>query len=108
LGNEVPTTVTEQADSAYQLHVLLLCPWPLTHLLSDSHHVTATLTLITSTLDRLGTSVGALLPLCGCWLQFQVSILDELQRDRKNVTIMERKPLCLKLCTGLLAFATHL
>lgn len=71
--------VTKQADSAYQLNVLLLCPWPLTHLLSHSHHVTTTLTLLASTLDRLGTSLGVLPPLCACGLQFQVQILDELQ-----------------------------
>ena len=86
LGNEVPTTVTEQADSAYQLHVLLLCPWPLTHLFSHSHHVTVTLTLLTSTLGRLGTSLGALLPLCDCG-KFQVLIFDELQLDRKKVLL---------------------
>lgn len=82
--------VTKQADSAYQLNVLLLCPWPLTHLLSHSHHVTTTLTLLASTLDRLGTSLDVLPPLCACGLQFQVQILDELQPDRKKVAIGRR------------------
>lgn len=100
--------VTKQADSAYQLNVLLLCPWPLTHLLSHSHHVTTTLTLLASTLDRLGTSLGVLPPLCACGLQFQVQILDELQPDRKKVAIREKKPLCLMLCAELLSLATLL